>query len=256
MNRTFLSWPIYYMMVSKIYKHFNRDADIPEHYTDQQKAEQAEFTGLLARTRIFQRLRTFFNCKGKLSVRFTVMVVHWQKLIDCFLKAIVPVTNNVLPLISIISHLTQSTRHCCGRGHSPRRCGSGAYLGGRWDMSPFGRRRRPAALSAPSVSLSMRARIRVFDYYAPTRAQSTRDGVLVCSWLLISMWVSLIRHSRRPQLIRRRCRHQKCPQTYPEGFLLHIGHQRRESLKAAENENTIRFFRLYYILTFSLVFAS
>ena len=36
-------------------------------------------------------------------------------------------------------------------------------------------------------------------------------------------------------------RHQKRRQTYPEGVLLHIGHQCRECFKAAENENTIQF---------------
>ena len=130
-DTSFLRRPIYNMLVFKIYKHYNRDADIPEHHTTEQEKERDEFIKLLVQSPIFQRLKSFLTCKSKLSVRFTVMVVHWQKLIDCFLKAFVPVTYNVLPLITIISHLTQSTRHCYWRGHSPRRCGSGAYLGGR-----------------------------------------------------------------------------------------------------------------------------
>ena len=101
-------------MVFKIYKHYNHDADVTEHHTTKQLEEQTEFIKLLVQTPIFQRLKNFLTCKSKFSVMFTVIVivVHWQKLIDRFLKAIVPVTYNVLALITVISHLTQSTRHC------------------------------------------------------------------------------------------------------------------------------------------------
>ena len=119
--------------------------DIAENHTEKQLNEQDAFINTLANSSIIKKLHEFLVCKGMLCVRFTGAFVHWQKLRDCFLKAIVTVTHNGLPVITVISHLTQSTRHCCGRGHSPRWCGSGAYLGGRWDMSPLGHRRRPAA---------------------------------------------------------------------------------------------------------------
>ena len=131
--------------MDNLYNHYHRDVDIEEPNTYQQRKEQSDFINVLAESYIFKRLHNFLFCRGMLSVRFTVMVVLWQKLRDCFLKAIVTVTHNGLPVITVISHLTQPTSYCCGRGHSPRRWGSGSYLGRRWDMSLLGRRRRPAA---------------------------------------------------------------------------------------------------------------
>ena len=117
--RGFLGWSIYDAIFNKLYHHYHRDADVEEHYTDKQLVEQNVFMDRLFASPIINKTYTFLACKGKLSVRFTVVVVHWQKLRDCFFKAIVPVAHNVLPVITVISHLTQSTRYCCGRGHSP-----------------------------------------------------------------------------------------------------------------------------------------
>ena len=107
-------------MYYKLYKHYHREMDVEEHHTPQQLKEQDDFIEELGRRSIIHKLQSFLACKCKLSVRFTVVVVHWQKLRDCFLKTIVTVTHNGLPVITVISHLTQPTRYCCGRGHSPR----------------------------------------------------------------------------------------------------------------------------------------
>ena len=117
-------------MFNQLFLHYNRDADMEERHTTEQKQEQADFIDTLAETYIIQRMKWFLSCKRKLSVRFAVVVVHWQKLRDRFLKAIVTVAHNGLSVITVISHLTQPRCYCCGRGHSPRRCGSGSYLWG------------------------------------------------------------------------------------------------------------------------------
>ena len=57
----------------KIYKHYNRDANAPEHHTDQQKAEQDDFIDEVLSSPIIKMLKTFLTCHGKLSVRFTVI---------------------------------------------------------------------------------------------------------------------------------------------------------------------------------------
>ena len=124
------------MMWNKLYKHYHRDMDVEEHFTPEQLEEQDNFTNLLVESPVIRNVHEHLKCKCKLSVRFTVIVVHWQKLRDCFLKDIVPVTHNGLPVITVISHLTQPTRHCCGRGYSPRRCGSGSYLWGMLGYVP------------------------------------------------------------------------------------------------------------------------
>ena len=74
-------------MLNKIYHHYNRDADIEENHTTLQKQQQTAFIDKVANELIMKKLKDFLFCKGKLSVRFTVVVVHWQKLRDCFLKA-------------------------------------------------------------------------------------------------------------------------------------------------------------------------
>ena len=111
----------------KLYNNYNRDKDMAEHHTAVEKREEDDFITEIFKSDIIKRLQNFLSGKGMLYVRFTGIVVHWQKIIDCFLKAIVPVTHNGLPVITVISHLTQPTRYCCGRGHSPRWCVSGVY---------------------------------------------------------------------------------------------------------------------------------
>ena len=118
-HKGFLKLPIYSAMIKNIYHHYNPDVDIEEHHNRTQKKEQKSFISLLGKSNIILRLKDFLFCKGMLSVSFTVVVVHWQKLRDCFLKAIVTVTHNGLPVIIVISHLTQPTSYCCGLGHSP-----------------------------------------------------------------------------------------------------------------------------------------
>ena len=61
--------------------------DVEEKLTDEQLDEQADFMNKLIESPIIQKTHRFLFCKRKLSVRFTVVVVHWQKLRDCFLKA-------------------------------------------------------------------------------------------------------------------------------------------------------------------------
>ena len=77
-------------MYYKLYKHYHREMDVAENHTEQQLDEQDDFIDALGRSDIITKLHGFLVCKCKLSVSFTVVVVQWQKLRDCFLKAIVP----------------------------------------------------------------------------------------------------------------------------------------------------------------------
>ena len=86
--------PIYNMMWNKLYKHYHRDMDVEEHHTPPQLEEQKDFINELAQNPLIERVHSLLVCKSKLSVRFTVVVAQWQKLRNCFLKAIVTVTHN------------------------------------------------------------------------------------------------------------------------------------------------------------------
>ena len=77
-------------MITKLYKQYHRDMDTPEHHTPTERKQQLDFIDLLGNSSIIQRLHQFLKCKGMLSVRFTVVVAHWQKLRDCFSRVIVP----------------------------------------------------------------------------------------------------------------------------------------------------------------------
>ena len=113
-NHTFLDRPIY-SALTKIYHHYNRDANAPERHTKTQKEEQGDFLDKLVQSPVIQMLHRVFICRGMLPARFTGIVVPWQKLGDCFLKVTAPVTHNGISVITVISHFTQPTRDCCGR---------------------------------------------------------------------------------------------------------------------------------------------
>ena len=87
---SFLNRTVYSAIYNQLYHHFNYDAEKQENHTELQKKQQFQFTGLLADTPVMKKLHGFLACKGMLSVMFTGVVVHWQKLKDCFLTATVP----------------------------------------------------------------------------------------------------------------------------------------------------------------------
>ena len=70
-NFTFLGWPIY-KKIRVLYKHYNRDVDITEKHTSEQKQQQFEFINLLGESPIIKKLHGFLVCKGMLSVRSLV----------------------------------------------------------------------------------------------------------------------------------------------------------------------------------------
>ena len=74
-------------MFNQLFLHYNRDVDMEERHTTEQKQEQADFIDTLAGSKIIRMMKDFLFCHGKLSVRFTVVVVHWQKLETVFSRS-------------------------------------------------------------------------------------------------------------------------------------------------------------------------
>ena len=87
---SFLVRPIYKAIRTELFKHYTHNVDIREVITDEKNQQQKSFIDLIAETPIMKKLFEFLQCNGMLSVKFTGVVAHWQKLRDCFLKAIVP----------------------------------------------------------------------------------------------------------------------------------------------------------------------
>ena len=78
------------MMRTVLFKHYNSDVNVTENNTVLKQEQQKNFTKLIAQSPIIKKLFEFLHCNGMLSVKFTGVVAHWQKLRDCFLKAIIP----------------------------------------------------------------------------------------------------------------------------------------------------------------------
>ena len=74
-------------MFNQLFLHYNHDADMEERHTPEQKQEQADFIDTLAKSKIIRMMKDFLFCHSKLSVRFTVVVVHWQKLETVFSRS-------------------------------------------------------------------------------------------------------------------------------------------------------------------------
>ena len=83
-NDAFLNRTIYSALVNQIYHHYQRDLGIQENHTRLQRQEQSDFLGKLGNSTVIVKLHDFFVCKGMLSMRFTGVAIHRQKLKVCF----------------------------------------------------------------------------------------------------------------------------------------------------------------------------
>ena len=83
-NDAFLNETIYSALVNQIYHHYQRDLGIQENHTTLQKQEQFDFIAKLGESPVIVKLHDFLVCKCKLSMRFTGVAVHRQKLKVCF----------------------------------------------------------------------------------------------------------------------------------------------------------------------------
>ena len=82
------------MALGKLYDNYERDMDIAERHTAKEKMEEDGFIDQITPTNPIKMLKAFLISKGMLSVRFTGVVVRWQKLRDCFLNTIVLVAHS------------------------------------------------------------------------------------------------------------------------------------------------------------------